>query len=97
VKPVEIAEVWQTLQWKQRVKLAKAISGTVEDLTADAADQVIDLEVRRRRQEETYGEPPLTRREIEADLAGAGHTFDPLLPLAELRAIRDAVCTPAEA
>ena len=42
------------------------------------------------RQAETAGDPPLTRREIEADLAGHGVEFDPTAPLADLRAMRDA-------
>jgi hypothetical protein len=87
--PVEIPEGWQALQWKQRVKLAKAITGTAEELSADAADQLIDLEVRRRRQDETAGDPPLTRREIEADLYGMGQDFNPAAPLTDLRSLRD--------
>jgi hypothetical protein len=40
-------------------------------------------------QDETAGEPPLTRREIEADLVGMGEDFDPAADLADLRKQRD--------
>jgi len=48
-------------------------------------------------QAETAGEPPLTRREIEADLSGLGIEFHPAAPLPELRAMRDAAEAAAKA
>lgn len=40
-------------------------------------------------QDEEAGDPPLTRREIEADLVGMGEDFDPAADLADLRKQRD--------
>lgn len=39
--------------------------------------------------EETAGNPPLTRREIEADLTAMGEDFNPAADLDELRRVRD--------
>lgn len=39
--------------------------------------------------EETAGDPPLTRREIEADLTAMGEDFDPTADVADLRKQRD--------
>lgn len=41
--------------------------------------------------QEEAGNPPLTRREIEADLTAADADFDPAADLGALRAERDAV------
>jgi len=41
--------------------------------------------------DEEAGDPPLSRREIEADLTAAGADFDPAADVADLRAERDAV------
>lgn len=43
----------------------------------------------KRKGEEEAGNPPLTRREIEADLVGMGEDFDPAADLADLRKQRD--------
>lgn len=43
----------------------------------------------KRKGDEEAGDPPLTRREIEADLTGMGEDFDPSADLAELRKQRD--------
>ena len=40
-------------------------------------------------QDEEAGVPPLTRREIEADLTAAGVDFDPAADVADLRVQRD--------
>jgi hypothetical protein len=42
-------------------------------------------------QDEEAGDPPLTRREVEADLTAADADFDPAADLVSLRAERDAV------
>lgn len=42
-------------------------------------------------QDEEAGDPPLTRREIEADLTAARADFDPAADVADLRAQRDEV------
>lgn len=42
-------------------------------------------------QDEEAGDPPLTRREIEADLTAADADFDPAADLGALRTKRDAV------
>jgi hypothetical protein len=43
----------------------------------------------KRKGDEEAGDPPLTRREIEADLVGMGEDFDPAADLADLRKQRD--------
>jgi hypothetical protein len=43
----------------------------------------------KRKGDEEAGEPPLTRREIEADLVGMGEDFNPAADLADLRKQRD--------
>jgi len=43
----------------------------------------------KRRGDEEAGDPPLTRREIEADLIGMGEDFEPAADLADLRKQRD--------
>lgn len=43
----------------------------------------------KRKADEEAGNPPLTRREIEADLVSMGEDFDPAADVADLRKQRD--------
>ena len=77
-------------------KPAKARAAKADPAAADAA-KIDPASIDSPEQAETAGDPPLTRREIEADLSGMGVEFHPAAPLPELRAMRDAAKAAAQA
>jgi hypothetical protein len=47
-EPVAIPDGWDMLHWTKRVKMARMISGSDEEITSEQANEIITAELKRR-------------------------------------------------